>query len=192
MVPVVTGMSPAMQLKKVDLPAPFGPIRPMISPASTERSAPATARKLPNALETFFASSSTAAPPFPGREAIPQIEQPARLEAGDDDDDAAVENVSEAGAAAAEPGVGRGLQRNEDRGAEQRAVERPRPAERGDDDHLHRNKDAEAALRIDESGLQRIERSGNRGEDGAQHQRLNLGVQHRDAEALRGALARLD
>ena len=48
------GMSPARQLKKVDLPAPFGPIRPMISPSSTVRSAPATARKLPKAFETFL------------------------------------------------------------------------------------------------------------------------------------------
>ena len=32
--PVVGSVSPARQLKKVDLPAPFGPIRPMISPWS--------------------------------------------------------------------------------------------------------------------------------------------------------------
>src|SRR6202035_3926942 len=38
--PVLGVMSPARQLKKVDLPAPFGPIRPMISPSSTARSAP--------------------------------------------------------------------------------------------------------------------------------------------------------
>src|ERR1044071_4729268 len=156
MVPVVTGMSPAMQLKKVDLPAPFGPIRPIMSPDSTERSAPATARKLPNALETFFASSSMAAPPSLGREAVPQIEQAARFETRDDDDDAAIENVSEARATAAEPGVGSGLEWNEDQRAEQRAVERARAAERGDDHHLHGDENAEAALRIDEAGLERI------------------------------------
>ena len=37
-------VSPAMQLKNVDLPAPFGPIRPTISPASTESRRPRTAR----------------------------------------------------------------------------------------------------------------------------------------------------
>src|SRR6478752_4066447 len=117
--PVVTGMSPAMQLKKVDLPAPLGPIRPMMSPVSTVRSAPATARKLPKAFEMLFASSSMAAPPLLERNPVPQIEQAARLETGDQHDDAAVENVGQSRAAAAEPSIGRGLQRNEDQRADQ-------------------------------------------------------------------------
>src|SRR6185312_14657075 len=112
--PVVTGMSPAIQLKKVDLPAPFGPIRPMISPVSTVRSAPATARKLPKAFETFFASSSMAPPPPLGRNPVPEIEQAPGLEAGDKDNDAAVENISQTRASAPEPGIGRDLQRNKD------------------------------------------------------------------------------
>src|SRR3954463_13340602 len=82
--PVVGSASPARQLKKVDLPAPFGPIRPMISPSSIERSAPATARRLPNVLETFSALSSMAPPEF-GRDALPHLVQPAGFEAGDDD-----------------------------------------------------------------------------------------------------------
>src|ERR1700727_3142175 len=73
--PEVGMVSPARQLKKVDLPAPFGPIRPMISPLSTARSAPDTARKLPNAFDTFFASSSIGAPPALRHDAIPQLEQ---------------------------------------------------------------------------------------------------------------------
>src|SRR5438477_7999733 len=111
--PVVGSVSPARQLKNVDLPAPFGPIRPMISPSSMERSAPATARRLPNVLETFSALSSMA-PPESWRDAVPHLVQPAWLEARDNHDDAAIENVGEAGAAAAEPGVGRGLQRDQD------------------------------------------------------------------------------
>src|SRR5579871_2278245 len=91
-VPVVGMVSPARQLKKVDLPAPFGPISPMISPSATDKSAPATARKLPNSLETFVASSSMRASPAFRREAVPQVEQTARFETRDDDDDAAVEN----------------------------------------------------------------------------------------------------
>src|SRR5947209_19589422 len=127
--PAVGNVSPARQLKKVDLPAPFGPIRPMISPSSMERSAPATARRLPKAFETFSALSSMA-PPESRRDAVPHLVQPARLEARDDDDDAAVENVGEARAAAAEPGVGRSLQRNENQRADQRAVKRPGAPER--------------------------------------------------------------
>src|SRR5580704_9988245 len=104
--PPVGSVSPARQLKKVDLPAPLGPIRPMISPSSTVRSAPDTARKLPNAFETLVASSSMGAPPALRPDAMPEIEQAARLEARDQDDDAAIENVGETRAAAAEPGVG--------------------------------------------------------------------------------------
>src|SRR5882724_7731500 len=100
--PVVGSVSPARQLKKVDLPAPFGPISPMISPSSIERSAPATARRLQKVLETFSALSSIT-PPEPRRDALPHFMQPARLEARDHHDDAAIENVGEPGAAAAEP-----------------------------------------------------------------------------------------
>src|SRR5689334_16487841 len=135
--PVVGSVSPARQLKKVDLPAPFGPIRPMISPSPMTRSAPATARRLPKVFETFSALSSMA-PPQSRRDAVPHLMQPARLEARNDHDDAAVEDVGQPRAAAAEPGVGRGLQRNEDEGADQRAVQRAGAAERRDDDHLHR------------------------------------------------------
>src|SRR5579864_9441198 len=93
--PVVGSVAPAMQLKKVDLPAPFGPISPMISPSATDRSAPATARKLPNSLETLVASSSMGAPPLLRHDAMPQIEQAARFETRDDDDDAAIKNVGQ-------------------------------------------------------------------------------------------------
>src|SRR5260221_6620321 len=57
-VPDVTGRSPVRQLKKVDLPAPLGPIRPRISPSSTDTDASSTALKAPNALVTFLASIS--------------------------------------------------------------------------------------------------------------------------------------
>ena len=60
-VPEVGGRSPVRQLKKVDLPAPLGPIRPSISPSSTATDASSTALKAPNALVTLRASSSMAA-----------------------------------------------------------------------------------------------------------------------------------
>src|SRR3954462_7060378 len=109
--PVVGSVSPARQLKKVDLPAPFGPIRPMISPSLIARSAPATARRLPKVFETFSALSSITPPEF-RHNALPHLVQPARLEARDDDDDAAIEDVGQPGAAAAEPGICGGLQRD--------------------------------------------------------------------------------
>jgi len=85
-VPAVGMVSPARQLKKVDLPAPLGPISPMISPSSTAKSAPATARNSPNIFETFLASSSMGGLSQIRRHAVPQIDQAARLEARDQDD----------------------------------------------------------------------------------------------------------
>src|ERR1700751_1202787 len=97
--PALGGISPAMQLKKVDLPAPFGPISPTISPSATSRFAFASATKLPKLRETSRALSSMAhrhgftpaRPPL--RDAPGEIEQPARLEARQDHDDAAVKDV---------------------------------------------------------------------------------------------------
>src|SRR5215831_862528 len=190
--PVVGTVSPARQLKKVDLPAPLGPISPMISPSATARSAPRTARKLPNALETFCALSSMLTPRQQGRHAMPPFVHAAGLEPREQYDDAAIEDVSEARTAAAEPGVGRRLQRHQNERTDQRAEQRPRAAQGGDDDHLHRDQDAEAALRVDKPGLDRIERAGDRGKERAQHQRFEFRLPHRHAEAARGALAGLD
>src|SRR4029077_14479383 len=96
--PVVGKVSPARQLKKVDFPAPFGPIMPMISCSFTARSAPDTARKLPNAFETIFGSSNRGAPSALRHDAIPQLDQPAGLEACDQYDDAAIKNIGQTGA----------------------------------------------------------------------------------------------
>src|SRR5580704_9199709 len=178
--PDVGGKSPATQLKKVDLPAPFGPISPTISPCSTSRLAPASATKLPKLRVTSRALSSMAhrglfPSPRPAlRHLTSQVEQAARLEPRQDHDDAAVENVGEAGAAAAEQGIGGGLQRDQDDGAEQRPEQAAGAAERRDDDHLDRTQDAETAVRIDEPDHQRIERTGERREGGREQQRVQL------------------
>src|SRR4051812_4267208 len=96
--PPLGTVSPARQLKKVDLPAPLGPIRPTIWPCAIDRLAPSTATNLSNVLETFSASSSIAMPPpQPRRDAAPEFIEPAGLEPRDDDDDAAIENIGEAG-----------------------------------------------------------------------------------------------
>src|SRR5215472_34292 len=161
--PALGTRSPATQLKKVDFPAPLGPMRPTISPSATVRSASATAVKPAKRLVTFSALSSMAwrwrASGARCGQSVPELEKTARLEAGDEHDDAAVDDESEAGAAAAKPGVGRGLQRHEDDRAEERAEERSSAAQRCDDDHLHRNENAEAAVGIDEAGLEGVKRS---------------------------------
>src|SRR5579862_131179 len=190
--PVVGAVSPARQLKNVDFPAPFGPIKPTISPSSTSRSAPATARNAPKALETPVASSSMSAPPALRHGAMPQVENATRLESGDDDNDAAVKDVGEARAAAPEQRVGRRLQRDQDQRADQRAEQGAGAAKRRDDHHLHRNQDAEATVGIDKTGLNDIERAGNRGEGSGQRQRLQFRLPHRHAEAPRRAFAGLD
>src|SRR5262245_43311399 len=111
--PSVGTVSPARQLKKVDLPAPFGPISPTISPSSTDKSAWRTAKKLPNALETLCASRSIFAPPPSWRDAFPHLEQSSRFVSRYEHDDPPVENECETCAAAAEPGIGGRLQRNQ-------------------------------------------------------------------------------
>src|SRR5438034_6168110 len=109
--PPVGARSPATQLKKVDFPAPFGPIRPTISPDATSRSAPYNATKLPKARVTCCALRSMSL----GRrfqrarmrsclKPAPEIDQPSRLEARQYHDDAAVQDVREAGTLAAEHG----------------------------------------------------------------------------------------
>src|SRR5258708_22033924 len=108
----------------------------MTSCSSTARSAPDTARKLPNAFDTFLASSSIGAPPALRHDAIPQLEQAAGLKARDQDDDAAVEDIGQARAAAAEPGIGRDLQRDQDQRAEQRTEQHAGAAERRADHPL--------------------------------------------------------
>src|SRR5689334_1639129 len=53
--PPVGGMKPVIIRIVVDLPAPFGPRKPRISPRSTENVTPATARFVPK----FFSKFST-------------------------------------------------------------------------------------------------------------------------------------
>src|SRR3978361_31483 len=99
--PLLGRESPARQLKKVALPAPFGPINPTISPCSTDRLASSTATNLSKTLETFLASSSMAAPAQSRRNTLPEFVQAARLIAGQDHDDAAIQDVGQSRAAAA-------------------------------------------------------------------------------------------
>src|SRR5258707_6623332 len=196
--PDVDKRSPVRQLKKVDLPAPFGPIRPRISPCSKVTEAASTALKLPKALVMSRASRSMAcsrcdrgdllrlAAAF--AEPVDQGQDAAGLEARDQQDDRAIDHEGEAGALAAEQAVGDFLQRHQDRSPYQRAEQQARAAKRSHDQDLHRDQDAEAGVRIDEAEHHRIERAGDAGQPRAQHEGGQVGAGRRRAERTRRAL----
>src|SRR5947207_13218686 len=98
--PEVASRSPVRQLKKVDLPAPFGPIRPRMSPCSSVTLAASTALKLPKALVRSRASRSIGGSfrcrrprglVANGPDSLDQGENAARLKAGNQHDDGAVD-----------------------------------------------------------------------------------------------------
>src|SRR5262245_25016621 len=200
--PSVAGRSPVRQLKKVDLPAPFGPIRPRMSPCSKVTLAESTALKLPKAFVMSRASRSMAGPlcwAFFRRlggafreQAIDQLKDAAGLEARDQHDDAAIDHKGEACALAAEHAVGDLLQRHQDRRADERAEQQAGAAERGHDQHLHRDQNAEAGLGIDEAEHHGVERAGDAGEAGAEHERVKLGAACGRAQRARGTLGIAD
>ena len=64
MVPAVGGKKPLSRLKQVVFPAPFGPIRPTISPASTVMSTRLTAASPPKCLVRLCASRRAIASPL--------------------------------------------------------------------------------------------------------------------------------
>src|SRR3954447_21560159 len=96
--PKVASRSPVRQLKKVDFPAPFGPIRPRMSPCSSVTLAASTALKLPKALVMSRASRSIGCSRRRlgfrrlalGPQPVNQCQNATRLEARDEDDDRAV------------------------------------------------------------------------------------------------------
>src|SRR6185369_3172214 len=98
--PEVGLSSPVRQLKKVDLPAPLGPIRPRTSPCCNVTEAASTALKLPKALVISRASRSMHHSPrrpavlplaaWFGDEPIDQRQDAAGLEARNQHDDRAV------------------------------------------------------------------------------------------------------
>src|SRR5438876_2766686 len=98
--PEVASRSPVRQLKKVDLPAPFGPIRPRMSPCSSVTEAASTALKLPKAFVTSRASRSMGRSlrqrfrrlAAPGQLPVDQRQNAAGLEPRDQHDDGAVDH----------------------------------------------------------------------------------------------------
>src|SRR5262252_239811 len=141
-------ISPAIQLKKVDLPAPLGPIRPTISPSATERLTPDTARKLPKTFAIPCALSSIFSPQQLRTDAVVKFVQTARLEPRKQNDNASIENVGEPRPTSAKPCIARRLQWHEDECADERTKKRAGSSEGGHDQQLHRHKNAETAIRI--------------------------------------------
>src|SRR5487761_2026270 len=196
--PDVDNRSPVRQLKKVDFPAPFGPIRPRMSPCSSVTEAASTALKLPNALVTSRASRSMRGSPRPFGIRHPAVsfrpypvdqrQDAARLEPRNQHDDGAVEDKGQAGAPAAQQVVGNLLKRHQDRRANQRPEQQAGAAERGHDQNLHRDQEAEPGLRIDKSKHRRVERAGDAGQAGAQHKGIELGAACGSAQRARRAL----
>src|SRR5258708_16481726 len=198
--PEVETRSPVRQLKKVDLPAPFGPIRPRISPCSSVTLAASTALKLPQAFVTSRASRGIACSRgdvwlwrLPLRpQPVDQRQNAARLEARDQDDNGAIEHEGEPGALAAEQIVGDLFQRHQDRRTDQRSEQQAGAAERRHDQNFYGDQDAEPRLRIDETEHHRIERAGDAGEPGAQHVGVKFGAAGGRAERARRAFTVLD
>src|SRR5262245_48669890 len=108
--PLVGAISPVRQLKKVDLPAPLGPMSPRTSPGLTAMEALSTALKAPNALVMLRASSSMRLLGCGGlwlrlTAAQQDRENAARQKACNDDDDSAIDNEGEDGPLATEPAI---------------------------------------------------------------------------------------
>src|SRR5438270_7958060 len=199
--PDVDDRSPVRQLKKVDLPAPFGPIRPRISPCSSVTEAASTALKLPKVLVMSRASRSMACSRRDnglGRLAVlfqaplDQIEDAARLKPRDQNNDRAIHHEGQACALAAEQAVGDFLQRHQDRRAHQRPEQQAGAAQGRHDQHLHRYQDAEPGFRVDEAEHHRIQRAGDAGQPRAQHVGVELGAACGRAKRARGAFGILD
>src|ERR1700730_13835515 len=199
--PEVDDKSPVRQLNSVDLPAPFGPIKPKMSPCSSVTDAASTAWKLPKAVVTSQASRSMGGP-FRNRclrclvgygpDPFDQRQNAAGLKARDDDDDGAIDHEGEPCPLTAKQIVGDFLQRHQDRRADQRTEQQARAAERRHDQHLHGNQDAEPGLRIDESEHHGVERAGDAGQTRAQRKGVELGAACGGAERTRRALGILD
>src|SRR5882757_8891723 len=194
--PDVDNRSPVRQLKKVDLPAPFGPIRPRMPPCSSVTEAASTALKLPKAFVTLRASRSTGCSfrdcrlgclVADGPNTLDQRQYAARLKARGQHDDGAIDDEGEPCPLAAEQVVGDFLERHQDRRTDQGSEQQAGAAECGHDQDLHRDQDAEPRLRIDEPEHHRVERAGDAGQPGAQHEGIELDAARGRAKRARRA-----
>src|SRR6185503_11497805 len=183
------GYTPAMTLKIVVLPAPFGPIRPLMSPSGTVNEASRTARRPRNAFEMFFTSSielqsSCGRGPY----AVGQ-----EHDHGEQHD--AVEHLLHARNLPAERGdkLGDALgEQRQHRRAEDRAEERAEAADDRPEDDLDRAADVEDLLGEEVVVVEREEHPRHRGHRRAQRDRVHLPAEGVDAQGLRRLLVFAD
>src|SRR6516162_8814864 len=175
--PDVDDRSPVRQLKKVDLPAPFGPIRPRMSPCCSVTEAALTALKLPKALVIACASRSMGNSPrrfgihyLAGSfapEPIDQRQDASGLKPGNKHDDRAIDHEGKTGALASQQIVGNLFERHQDCGTHKRSEQQAGAAERGHDQDLDRDQDAKSGFGIDKAEHHGVERAGDAGKRSA-------------------------
>src|ERR1044071_5769908 len=175
------GYTPAMTLKIVVLPAPFGPISPLIPPSGTANDASRTARKPRNDFEMFFTSSIQLQP---SREGGPDS-------VGEEHDHCeqhhAVEHLLYAGDLPAERGEKLGDAIGEQRQhcrAEDRAEERAEAADDRPEDDLDRAADVEDLLGEEIVVIEREEPPRDRGHRRAERDRVHLPAEGVDSQRL--------
>src|SRR3954471_23175146 len=178
-----------MMLKIVVLPAPFGPIRPLISPSGTVNEASRTARSPRNDFEMFFTSSIEFQ--------LPRQNRPDTV--GEEHDyheqHDAVEHLLHARDLPAERreelGDAVGEQRQDYR-AEDRAEERAEAADDRPEDDLDRAADIEDLLGEEVVVVEGEEHPRHRGHRGAERDRVQLPAKSVDSKGLRRLLVLAD
>src|SRR3954454_8483214 len=187
--PVSGAYTPAIMLKVVVLPAPLGPISPLISPSGTANEASRTARKPRNAFEIAFTSSIKLQPPGERRpDAV-------RQEHDHDEQHDAVEHLLHARDLPAqrreELGDAVGEQRQDCR-AEDRAEERAEAADDRPEADLDRAADIEDRRGEEVVVVEGEEHPRHRGHGGAQRDRVQLPAKSVDSKGLRRFLVLAD
>src|SRR4051794_25890241 len=187
--PVSGAYTPAMMLKIVVLPAPLGPISPLISPSGTANDASRTARRPRNAFEIVFTSSIELEPPGEGRP------DAMRQKHDHDEEHDAVEHLLHARDLPAERreelGDAVGEQR-QDCGAEDRAEQRAEPADDRPEDDLDGTADIEDLLGEEVVVVEGEEHPGHCGHGGAERNRVQLPAERVDPQGLRRLLVFAD
>src|SRR3954452_561634 len=203
--PDVGAYTPVIALKQVVLPAPFGPIRPRISPGRMSNETSSSATTPPNRIVTFRSASSASAgaatvsvsvsgmcgpllellEPFVellGAHAAARREHALRPEVGEQHEQHPEDQHPEVGERAEQLGQVRDDDRAED--------DAP-PVARTADDHGGDEQDGQQQLerlRVDERLPGREQRPGQAADEGADGEREQLELERRHAHQLRGVL----
>src|SRR4029078_3877818 len=141
MSPLSGRCTPAIRLKMVVFPAPFGPMSATIVPASTTKLARETARRPRNDLETSSSSRRGMSQPlrFEAEQARERRPDPIRQEDGHHQQHHAIDDVLCAGYVEARPGqhLGGAVAQQDQRGrADDRAEQSPQTADHRPQDYL--------------------------------------------------------